>query len=488
MKETQKNAKRQLWRGITTVTAAVLTLSLSVSMIIDIFRTDIDKFLGTKSSKIVTVSTENEDLYTFKSDYSSTSELLNSIEDLGERMNEEGTVLLKNNGALPLSQDETKKVTLLGFSSYYPVRGGDMGSSLTENKGTDADTVNLVEAFTAKGYEFNPVVKAMYDGLRDDIKSEAVMPWGQVIPYFRAVAPSTTGVFTSMEPSQDKLSSTEPNWKSELDKYNVMIVTIARAAGENANYTPGEAGISSDQNLNQKDPLGLSDSERDVINTAIAAKKLSKGKVIILLNNSSAMEIEELKNNTDIDAILEIGLPGGYGFYGVADILSGDANPSGKLADTYAVKNQNSPAAQNYGNYQYTNADSNYSINSTLVEAESIYTGYKYYETRFADSILGQGNADSMVGSSTGSSWSYDSEVSYPFGFGLSYTTFSQILENVTVDLKNKTVSAEITVTNTGKVAGKDVVQLYVSTPYTSYNKAKLIEKSAIQLLDYEKN
>lgn len=485
-KKEGKKSSRLLWRGLTTVTAAFLTFSLSVSPVINVFRTDIDKFLGTKSTKIVTAQTEDEDLYTYKSDYSSTTELLDAIEDLGERMNEEGTVLLKNNGALPLSQDEIKKVTLLGFSSYYPVQGGDMGSSLTDNVGTDADTVNMVQAFTAKGYEFNPTVKSMYESLKENIKTE-VETWGGTSTFYRITAPATTGVFTSMEPSQELLNSTDASWTTSINDYNVMIVTIARSAGENRNYTPGTAGVDPDQSLNQTDPLGLSDDERDLINSAVAAKKTNGGKVIVLLNNASPMEIDEIKNNEEVDSILEIGLPGGYGFYGVADVLSGEANPSGHLADTYAVVNANSPAAQNYGDLEYTNANPDYSINSALVEAEGIYTGYKYYETRYADTVLGQGNASDSVGSSTSGAWSYNTEVSYPFGYGLSYTTFTQSLDNLQVDLKAKTVTATVTVTNTGNVAGKDVVQLYVSLPYTQYDKDNLVEKSAIQLLDYGK-
>ena len=254
------------------------------------------------------------------------------------------------------------------------------------------------------------------------------------------------------------MDSAAPGWKDSLSDYNVMVVTLARAATENGNYMPGEDGVNPEQSLNQTDPLGLSDTEREIIQAAVDAKKSAGGKVIVLLNNASAMEIDEIKNNTGVDAILQIGLPGGYGFYGVADILSGAANPSGHLTDTYAVKNSNSPAAQNYGNFEYTNADSAYSINSALVEAEGIYTGYKYYETRYADCVLGQGNASDAVGSVNGTSWQYDAEVSYPFGYGLSYTTFSHTLDSLEVDLAAKTVTAAVTVTNTGGTAGKDVV------------------------------
>ena len=422
----EKKTKRRVWRGVATTGTSLLALSLSASMVIDTFRTDIDKFLGTQSTQMVT-DNQTEDDYVYKSDYSNTTELLDSIEDLGERMSEEGTVLLKNNGALPLSADEKQKVTFLGFSSYFPIQGGDFGSSLAENKGTDADTVDMVQAFETKGYSLNPTVQNMYLGMKEDFKSEAVLPWG-VTTYYRATSPAIGGTFTSLEPSQEKLDKAEPTWKDSMNDYNVMIVTIARAAGENTNYTPGEEGVNPEQNLNQADPLGLSDTERATIDAAVKAKEQNGGKVIVLLNNASAMEIDELKNNDGIDAMLEVGIPGGYGFYGVADVLSGDANPSGHLADTYAVDNSASPAAQNYGDYEWTNADSDYSINSEIVEAESIYTGYKYYETRYADTVLGQGNASDSVGSSTGGAWTYDSEVSYPFGYGLSYTTCVKVV------------------------------------------------------------
>lgn len=482
----KKKSGRRVWRGVTTATASLLALSVCASTVVDGFRTDIDKFLGTKSTKLVTENSDGTDLYTFKSDYTSTTELLHGIQDVGERMSEEGSVLLKNNGALPLTQDETQKITLLGFSSYYPVQGGDMGSSLVENTGTDADTVDMVGAFKAKGFGLNQTVANMYEALQPTFKSE-VQSWGGTIEYNHITAPSTTGVFSSKEPSQAALDGQNAAWKDSMNDNNVMIVTIARAASENGSYNPGTAGVDPTQNLNQTDPLGLSDDERDLINAAVTAKAANGGKVIVLLNNASAMEVQEIEDNVGVDAILQVGLPGGYGFYGVADILSGDVNPSGHLTDTYAVKNANSPAAQNFGDLQWTNANPDIKMNDAIVEAENIYIGYKYYETRYFDTVMNQGNASSTVGSSTGSAWNYDDEVTYPFGYGLSYTTFTQTLDDLHVDLENETVTAKVTVTNTGSVAGKDVVQLYVSLPYTDYDKEHGVEKAAVQLLDYGK-
>lgn len=482
----KKKSGRRVWRGVTTATASLLALSVCASTVVDGFRTDIDKFLGTKSTKLVTENSDGTDLYTFKSDYTSTTELLHGIQDVGERMSEEGSVLLKNNGALPLTKDETQKITLLGFSSYYPVQGGDMGSSLVENTGTDADTVDMVGAFKAKGFGLNQTVADMYEALQPTFKSE-VQSWGGTIEYNHITAPSTTGVFSSKEPSQAALDGQNAAWKDSMNDNNVMIVTIARSASENGSYNPGTAGVDPTQNLNQTDPLGLSDDERDLIQAAVDAKASNGGKVIVLLNNASAMEVQEIQDNDGVDAILQVGLPGGYGFYGVADILSGDVNPSGHLTDTYAVKNANSPAAQNFGDLQWTNANPDIKMNDAIVEAENIYIGYKYYETRYFDTVMNQGNASSTVGSSTGSAWNYDDEVTYPFGYGLSYTTFTQTLDDLHVDLENETVTAKVTVTNTGSVAGKDVVQLYVSLPYTDYDKEHGVEKAAVQLLDYGK-
>ena len=482
----KKNSGRRVWRGVTTTTASLLAISVCASTVVDGFRTDIDKFLGTKSTKLVTEETDGADLYTFKSDYTSTSDLLHGIQDVGERMSEEGSVLLKNNGALPLTKDETQKITLLGFSSYYPVQGGDMGSSYIANTGTDADTVDMVGAFKAKGFGLNQTVADMYEALKPMYKSE-VQSWGGTVEYNHITAPSTTGVFSSKEPSQAAMDSQDAGWKDSMNDNNVMIVTIARSASENGTYQPGTAGVDPTQNLNQTDPLGLSDDERDLINAAVTAKAANGGKVIVLLNNASAMEVQEIEDNVGVDAILQVGLPGGYGFYGVADILSGAVSPSGHLTDTYAVKNANSPAAQNFGDLQWTNANPDINMNDAVVEAENIYIGYKYYETRYFDTVMGQGNAASTVGSSTGSAWNYDDEVTYPFGYGLSYTTFEQTLDNLNVDLENETVTANVTVKNTGSVAGKDVVQLYVSLPYTDYDKEHGVEKAAIQLLDYGK-
>lgn len=213
-------------------------------------------------------------------------------------------------------------------------------------------------------------------------------------------------------------------------------------------------------------------------------------KIIVLLNTSNTMEVDALADY-GVDACLWIGDPGTYGFAGVADILSGAANPSGKLVDTYAANSLSAPAVVNFGVFDYANSDEVISscvdaadfVSHYTVQTEGIYVGYKYYETRYADCVAGRGNAESPKGVWTGGNkWNYADEITYPFGYGLSYTTFSQTLDSVDWNA-DKTITATVTVTNTGDVAGKSTVELYVSVPYTPGR----IEKSAIQLCAFDK-
>ena len=172
----------------------------------------------------------------------------------------------------------------------------------------------------------------------------------------------------------------------------------------------------------------------------------------------------------------------------------GKANPSGRLTDTYAVDSMSSPAAHtsSQNSNQWTNvdevnaavSDKTVNIDNVTVQPENIYVGYKYYETRYADAVTNPGSgAASSVGASHGASaWNYADEVSYPFGYGLSYTTFEQTLDGVSYDRDKDEFTAKVTVKNTGDIAGASVVELYAQTPYGEYERKNLVEKSAIQL------
>ncbi|WP_279072355.1 glycoside hydrolase family 3 C-terminal domain-containing protein, partial [Gemmiger formicilis] len=193
-----------------------------------------------------------------------------------------------------------------------------------------------------------------------------------------------------------------------------------------------------------------------------------------------------------VDACLLTGMTGSYGCTAIADVLAGEVNPSGKTVNTYASSSISAPSVVNggvegvmtWGNadelneYDQINGDEN--IDYYIIYSEGIYVGYKYYETRYEDTVMGTGSADGTAGTfNSANGWNYAEEMCYPFGYGLSYTTFEQTLDSVTYDEAEDTYTVAVTVTNTGDVAGKDVVQVYAQTPYGDYERENLVEKSA---------
>lgn len=254
---------------------------------------------------------------------------------------------------------------------------------------------------------------------------------------------------------------------------NVVLVVIGRVAGEGADLPA--------------DTLGLTDVEKAMIETA----KKSGAKVAVLLSGDHPIEASELKHDSGISAILRFGNAGYRGAYGVADVITGKANPSGKLVDTLAADSYSSPAMQNFGNYTYTNGGKikTSQAKNYVSYNEGIYIDYKYYETRYEDCVLQQGNASSSAGvyASTGN-WNYADEVVYGYGYGLSYTSFAkEIVGEPVFDDQAHTATVKVKVTNTGDAAGKEVVQLYAQSPYTDYDKANKVEKASVQLMGYAK-
>lgn len=440
------------------------TLSIATS---NAYRGQIDKFFGTTSS-IMKVD-ENNVIYPFESEYSNPEQLVKAHEELGERLGAEGCVLLKNNNeALPLSKTN---VTLFGMRSHLPQYGGDVGAVVAMN---DSQGITLEDALKNNGFNVNPNLINFYKGLEKKYR------------------PGGAGRFTNTI-NEVPLTEYSNFQTSTYDGYgDAAIVVLGRICSETKDYLPGSAGIANKNEFSKSETgniLGLSNDELDLLDYVINLKKQNVfGKVIVLINATNAMELGPIKNNSDIDGLMIVGVPGSYGFNGIAKVLNGTVSPSGKLVDTYAVNAALSPAAQNYGNYIYSNFSEisptdSYNGNTYLVENESIYDGYKYYETRYADAILNpESGAASEVGSSSGN-WNYDSEVCYPFGYGLSYTSFSQSLDEVNIDWENGKGYANVTVTNNGLVDGKFTVQLYVSTPYEN----SALEKSAIQLIGFAK-
>lgn len=281
--------------------------------------------------------------------------------------------------------------------------------------------------------------------------------------------PSTTLV-QALETNGLTVSTDEADMASS----DAVIVVIGRSAGEGADMPVGN--------------LALTAEETAMLDRAAAA---CPGRVVLLSSGDYSLELADQKADPNIGAILRTGNSGYRGAYGVADVITGLVSPSGKLVETMAADSTSSPAMENFGDFQYTNASAIEASQAKkyVVYQEGIYTDYKYYETRYEDCVLGQGGADADVGSTSGSgSWDYSQEVLWPYGYGLSYTTFRMELtgEPVFHD-EDHTAVLTVAVTNTGDLAGKEVVQVYGQSPYTDYDRENQVEKASVQLLGFEK-
>ena len=348
-------------------------------------------------------------------------------------------MLLKNNGALPLGS--SVNVTMFGIGGVSPVYRGSSGGGVIKNP---AQIVPLTDAFAQAGITTNPTVHDWYvsTGIPEtcmipvtgrDGSTTINGPWDSEANH---VATRANGV------TEADASGAFTGWRDSYASYqDAAIVMLCRQEGEGADLPEGS--------------LAVSPEEQALIEEA----KANFDKVVVVVNSSAAMEIDALAENGGIDAILWVSELGTHGAFGLADVLTGLVNPSGHLPDTFAADSTSSPAYQNSGNFVFANAEAagqdNFGSFYT-VNAEGIYMGYKYYETRYEDCVLGRGNAASDVGTfaSTGN-WNYGDEVTYGFGYGLSYTTFEQTLDSLSVDQKGQTVTLKATVKNTGSVAAK---------------------------------
>lgn len=480
--------KTNIWRGCSLVCALLLTISMLAANILETYRTSVDAFFGTRSQQTVTEETEDgEDAWTYQSKFQTAEEAYEGFQEFAIRASQETFALLKNeNSALPLS--ETAKITMFGIRSYAPVYGNN-GGSVPDGK----STVEIFDAFQERGFELNPSMMEAYSAFFADKKWTVPQFGGGLLPAYEEIS----SFDDPHELSLEELKTLNPDYNKEYESYDdAAVVVVGRIGGENGDgYNPGDAGRAEGVETVTGNILSLSSEEMEIIEEA----KANFDKVIVLVNATNQMEIANLKDDPDIDAILWIGYPGAYGFYGVADVLNGTVSPSAHLGDTFAKNSALAPAMQNYGNIPWENAGSfseAANVNSYLIEAEGIYTGYRYYETRYADIVLGNGGEAASAGTyanfdgtaaETDGTWDYKNEVVYPFGYGLSYTTFEQTLDAAEISGDKKTAAVTVTTKNTGDYAGKAVVQVYAQAPYTDYDKQYHIEKSAVQLLDFEK-
>ncbi len=424
--------KVNLFKGISAIACSLLGVAICMSSLAYEREGDINRFLGIKADLI-----DGDDGYQKK--FASEDELYAFEERHNVQMEEEGSVLLRNvNQALPLKESE-RKVTLFGNTSVHDIFHGSAGGAA--NKG-----ISLHDSLVEAGFSVNETVY-------EKIKNLELTPSNSNI----AEAPATT---YSM---------------SDLGDYkDVAIVVIGRYAGEANDFDVVDSyGVPE---------LSFHQSEKEMMDFVTS---VGFGKVVVLLNTTSTMDLGWLEEY-NVDACIYTGYYGYYGTKGVAALLKGEASPSGHLVDTYAASSISSPAMVNYGDHRFSDLGTALYHSEYMVYAEGIYIGYKYYETRYFDQVNGLHNATSSKGSFVGSTWDYEKEVIYPFGYGSSYATFEQNLDSLTWDQINHTIEAKVIVKNTSatyNVPTKDVIQLYVSLPYETGQ----VEKSAIQIIAYEK-
>ena len=410
------------------------------------------------------VENYNEDAVYYESAYDSVEEIEDNGESIARQLSAEGIVLLVNeDDALPLDTSET--ITTFGTGS---VNYALCGTGSADIDTSDAPT--LKEALESVGFTVN---ETQWDWLEEMAGDEG--EYGQDI--------NTTDMTGQNEnynvneiPTSEYTDEVQSSWEEYGD---VALVTITRLSGELYDLT-------NEDYVDGYDVLDLSEEELAMFDMI---EEAGFDKVIVIINSCNALNCEFL-NEYDIDAVLWVGYPGTYGLYSMAEILCGEVNPSGALVDTYAYDNGTAPAmadfyTQMWANHDDYDDDTWYDITSSLdgneyytVYQEGIYVGYRYYETRYEDVVMGTEN----VGD-----YDYSSEVAFTFGYGLSYTDFEWSDFSVEYDSSTDSFIVNVTVTNTGSYAGKDIVQIYFQSPYTEYDKENLIEKASVELCGYAK-
>lgn len=368
---------------------------------------------------------------------------------------EEGTVLLKNDGLLPLKN--TKNLNLFGWTSANPVYGGTGSGGLNELY----EKASLIDSLTQAGFSVNQELVDFYNAYTSDRPEMSLSKQSWTLPE----PPAATY-------SQELMD----NAKAFSD---TAVIVLGRIAGEGHNDMPADVSQAAyDNNSTEyadfapgEHYLQLSQTEEDMIQ--LVCENFSN--VIVLYNAANPMELGFVEEYPQIRAALWCQGPGHTGFEAIGKILNGEVNPSGKTTDTFVYDLTATPWWNNWQSTKYSNMENMAveGMNSGMAQTyypsfvnyvEGIYVGYKFYETAAAEGFL-----------------DYDATVQYPFGYGLSYTTFTQTMSDLSVE--DTTVSFDVTVTNTGSVAGKDVVEVYYNPPYQNGG----IEKAAANLIRFDK-
>ncbi|MBP5091917.1 MAG: glycoside hydrolase family 3 C-terminal domain-containing protein, partial [Bacilli bacterium] len=427
-----------VWAATSLVLTALLTTATLVATQSSL-RQGIESALGGR----IAITKKGEGGKVFIPDFETKKEALKNGNEVVREICDEGMVLLKNeNNALPLKANA--KVSVFGKNSVNLVLGGS-GSAAPKS---DVPAKTIFDSLSEAGLEYNKTLKDFYE---NDDKSGRPRP----------ETPGFDGNVSTLATGESDLSRYTSDVIASYDNYSdAAIVVFSRIAGENWDL-PRKAA---DNDANEdRHYLQLDKNETALLKHICDSGKF--GHVIVLINSSNNIDLGFLKFADDyayqskIDAALLIGSVGGNGIMALGDILTGKVNPSGHTVDTLYTHYENDPVWQNFGDNRVKDGNlfSRRASNGTggyyfVDYEEGIYLGYRYYETR------GYNDA----------TW-YDKNVVYPFGYGLSYTTFEeQLAETPSTSLEaDKTFTVKVKVKNTGNVAGKDVVQLYATTPYT---------------------
>ena len=393
-----------------------------------------------------------------------------------QKVGEEGIVLVKNEGLLPLSSD-VKNLNVFGWDSTNPVFGGT-GSAGSHSEGA----VGILQSLQNAGYQTNETLSKMYTDYYDQRPSINMASQDWSLP----------------EPNMSHY--TEELMTEAKDFSDTAVIVIGRPGGEgadlptdmnaviNGTYNQGLATSNAPANWRYMNAYYTNNGSYDDFEVGEHYLELSVTEeqmvelvcsefenVIVIINANNTMELGWVDEYEQIKSVLLAPGAGATGFSALGEIFNGSVNPSGKTADTYVKNLLTTHYINNVGNFPYQNvedlkaeilaADASYKGNISFVNyVEGIYVGYKFYETAAEEGLI-----------------DYDSNVQYPFGYGLSYTTFEKMMTNFKDN--GDTVSFDVEVTNSGDVAGKDVVEIYYTPPY--YNGG--IEKASVNLIDFEK-
>ena len=492
-------------RGLAALMTCLMVLSIVGTGVANTYRGALDDTLGTESY----VTINDDSAARFKTDYATIEDMAAAARDIAIREGEEGTVVMKNdNGVLPLKANAN--VALFGLAAY----------NVYGPKGGNADAASLADALAGAGLNVNETLKDYY--MTNIINMHTEMRanrWtGKEVPttvydhmYVSAPGDWTTYQIAEVPPAEFEALGVPADWKSAIAKDSIGICVFARGAGEGNTYKPGSA-LNYAGEATGEDPLKLSADELAVVEAA----KETCSKVIVLLNTGNNMMIADIAEggSHEVDGICYIGCPNDYQTIGIANVLTGKVNATGALASAFVRDHQSIPAVQNVGGDYFADYEivcrnddprypgkeignigtgsfggaDTYNGGMYIVEAEGIYVGYKYYETRYFDAVMGQGNANSAAGATQGSAWNYSDEMLYTFGHGLSYLDYTQTIKSVTVDRSvNGNITAVVEVKNNSNQDGKFLTQLYVQQPYTDYDRTNLVEKSAVMFLNSAK-